>query len=331
MKNRPNIRVTSIPRVQSPGAAYHPMYYAKKCGDRVVPIPGISPSVSSQQLSYSEGVLKLFSLKVVKCAFFLELLFLALLEKKNKNKIFVHSFWYSLPFVLLGHRPTLVIHGSDYVHLQTKVGKYVLRKADVFIVGKDKLAKSLGVPSIPNIFAMPISQEVQTFASKKIKDIDITFILRNAEVKNPLFPQRLFDSLSDLDEVNIVVFGIDGESKRVGKKSITYKGVRNSKEIQACLARSKVFVLPSINEGVPKALFEAMANCCSIIVNQGVELPIEIHDIIKYISCEGKVIKEEFLEYLKIADGSDNYCRALQYLTASEAKLDRIYCMKDNK
>lgn len=331
MKNKPNIRITSIPRVKSPGAAYHPMYYAKKCNDRVIPIPGLSPSIVPQRLSYSERIFKLFSLRVIKSIFLIELLVLAIIERKNQRKIFIHSFWYSVPFVLLKHRPVLVIHGSDYINLQGKIGKFILKGADVYIVGKEELAKSLGVPSIPNVFSMPKLTESKTVCNKKSKEIDFIFILRDALVKNPLFPSRFFSSLADNDGINIVVFGINGESRDFGNNSIKYKGVCESKEIQSYLARSKVFVLPSLNEGVPKALFEAMANDCSIIVNEGVELPYEIRDIIKYIPCVGKVAKKTFLAYLNVADGSNNHYRALEYLNASETKLDRIYCMQENK
>lgn len=327
MKNKSNVRITSVPRVNSPGAAFHPMHYAKKCNDRVIPIPGVSPSIMPFRLSYSERLLKCLSLKVIKSAFLMELLILALMEKRNQRKIFVHSFWYSLPFALFGHRPTLVIHGSDYKNLKSKLGKFIQKRSDIYIVGKDELAKSLGLPTIPNVFNMPNKTKIVN--NNENRDIDFIFILRNAPVKNPQFPNRLFASLADNDEVNIVVLGIDGENRSYGNNTITFKGVCSSEEIQLYLARAKVFILPSLNEGVPKALFEAMANCCSIIANKGVELPSEILDVIKYIPCTGDVVKEDFLDYLKVADGSNNNFRAAQYLKASEVRLDRIYCMQE--
>jgi|GEM_PF-6818895 len=323
MKNKKNLRITSVPRCLSPGAAYHPLYYAKKFNDKVIPIPGISDNITHYKLSYSERFLKKMPLKFIRFFFMIELFILALFEKKGVRSIFVHSFWYAIPFMLFAHKPTLIIHGSDFKYLFGIVGKIVNKYCNVFIVGKKEIAEQLKIASIPNIFRSP-SYVINN--KKIIKDIDFIFILRNAPVKNPKFPKHLFNALDDTDNVKIAVIGIEGESEEKGECMLTYLGIKNAEEVDKLLSRSKVFVLPSLHEGVPKALFEAMFNDCSIIVNTGIETPKDVTNAVTHITCNQEVNKKDFINMLKLySENNNNRNQALNYLKSSEKQLDNIY------
>ena len=323
MKNNRAYRVTAIPRSKSPGAAYHPMYFAKKYGDEVLPIPGHGKSIVDCNVSCSERVFNNQSLRFIKVAFMIELLLIALSKNGRRRDIYVHSFWYVFPFILVGLKPTLIIHGSDFKSLSRPIlGRFVKNNTkNIFVVGKQKFCKKVGVTSIPNIFKSDISTP-----SKEIeRNIDFLFILRNAEVKNPKFPDRLFDSLNQDENVTISVIGIEGENRTVNGNTITFEGVIGTSDVQKFLLRSKVFVLPSLHEGIPKVVFEAMSNGCSIVANKGLELPIEVHSSVTFICCESKVHIERFLSTLDVESSLENRKTAERYLRESETILEKIY------
>lgn len=328
MKNK-TLRITSIPRTSSPGAAYHPMFFAKKFNDKVLAIPGRGEPIESKYLSLSEKFLKNFPLnfplKLKKILFLLELILISFLCMRNKNiNVFVHSFLYSIPFILIGKQTTLVIHGSDHVKLDGFFGKLLIKYLkNVYVVGKKKIAGKYGIKSIPNIFNM--GQYTVIKDGYKRREFDFCFILRNAKVKNPKFPEKLYKTISKEHNIKIIVIGIIGEDKVEGKKSIEYTGVKSPGEVHNILANTKVFVLPSFEEGISKAMFEALSNGCSVIVNEGVELPEEISGIVKKFDCNEEIDISLFLKLILENKIFENQNVAKDYLQHSENFLSNLY------
>lgn len=324
MRQRKALRITAIPRDTSPGAGFHPMFFAQKFGDTVLAIPGAGKAADSSSVSISERRLKALPLKMQKLFFLIELLIFSVFLVFRRRDVFVHSFLYALPFLLVGRDTTLIIHGSDYKYLHGVIGRvYRMFLRDILIVGKQELSLQLGFKSIPNIFSIPDASCI--LRPLEEREIDFCFILRNAKVKNPDFPERFYDKLQSDYGVKIAVVGISGEDRSDGLKSIKYHGVQLPIYLQQILQRSKVFVLPSHNEGVSKAMLEAMFCGCSVVVNKGIELPDAIAGHVNEIDCLGVLNIEQFLEVLLVDRVLQNRAVAQNYRILSERVLSQIY------
>ena len=118
------------------------------------------------------------------------------------------------------------------------------------------------------IRVVPNYVDTDTFAPKDSpKDIDLLFIGRLSAQKN-LF--SLLDALEGLD-VNATVIGKGNQEEELRKHAtglgltVDWKGNVPNTELPQYLNRAKVFVLPSLYEGHPKTLIEAMACGCAVI------------------------------------------------------------------
>lgn len=318
------LRVTAVPRDASPGAAYHPIYFANKFNDKVIAIPGKGEALDESYLSFSESIFNIFSLKIQKIIFLFELLFLSLFKSFHVKHIFVHSFIYAIPFLIIGKKVTLVIHGSDYKYLYSKIGRILINRLNsIYVVGKSDVAKEVGIKSIPNIFKCV--DNLSNASEEKM--YDFCFILRNAPVKNPQFPQKLYESIPDCKSIRIAVIGIEGTKKLEENKSIEFYGVLPPVKVHELLQKSSVFILPSFNEGVPKALFEALSNGCACIVNDGIEIPQEIENFISRVDCVNPPLFENF-EKVLLSDSQLGQESVRQYLSDSERVLSEIYSLR---
>lgn len=322
MNDKHNIRITGVPREFSPGAAYHPMFFAKQNHDTVIPIPGKGKPINNIKLSISERLFGKTPLKIQKLFFLIELLLLNF--KIKQKKIFVHSFIYSLPLIFSGKKVNLIIHGSDYKKLDGISGRILKRYLNnIYLIGKEDIAIKHSLKTIPNIFNIKLGINDVT----KLEDrfIDFCFILRDAKVKNPEFPEILFENINSNSNLHIIVIGIQGKNKVENKKSISYLGILKNDVVQTILSKSKVFILPSKNEGISKAMLEAMYNGCSTIINDGVKLPNQFSDLVYINNCDSNMDIEVFLNILKKDNCTINQKEAMNYLNNSKKILSKIY------
>lgn len=315
------IRVTGVPRKPSPGAAFHPVYFYKKYSEKICVIPGNGEALGKFELSYSERILpSSLPLNIVKLAFLFELFFRFLILKKNDKKVYVHSFYYCLPLVLSGCKPVLVIHGSDHKYLGTKLGRFIRsRLTGLYIVGKHDVAKKFEAISIPNIFPF------EPLIEKTNRQYDFTFILRDSEVKNPKFPQLLYAKIPSDINVNIVVIGLEGIDLSNGNKKIGFKGVLPNESVREILRSTKTFVLPSLEEGIPKAVLEALSCGCNVVANNGVQLPEEINNEVTKLDCINNIKADDFLKTLNFDQVDKNITVARNYFEKSLTQLNRFY------
>jgi glycosyltransferase involved in cell wall biosynthesis len=96
-------------------------------------------------------------------------------------------------------------------------------------------------------------------------DFDLVFMARMHRQKNPLFAIELIEKLKD-DGVTLLMVGggdLEAEARAAAKRSgvehlVTFTGEKNRTEALQLLGSAKVFLLPSLWEGLPIAPMEAM-------------------------------------------------------------------------
>lgn len=278
------VRVTSVPRNGSPGAAYHPMYFAGRNLDEVWALPGAGKSISDYpdiRFFFFEGLARRFGqLSSAWRILALATLFVRCLSLGNRS-VYVHSFLFALPFCLFGRCPLVVIHGSDKKWLATRVGRFIRNRAKaVYVVGSDITVDDGLVPGLPNIFA--ISRFSQLSESTKRATLadderwDVVFVLRNAAVKNPDYPLQLAKALRET-EVRIVVAGLEEPEENL-PDNIDYLGVISPDRLAGILTGAPVMVVPSHSEGIAKALLEGLAAGCFVVVNERISVPDALSD-----------------------------------------------------
>ncbi|OYT33995.1 MAG: hypothetical protein B6U87_02690, partial [Candidatus Aenigmarchaeota archaeon ex4484_52] len=119
---------------------------------------------------------------------------------------------------------------------------------------------------------------------KLINKIVLCFVGRLAEVKGVNYLINAIDLLDQniKNKIKLLIVGDGPDRKKLEELTkqkklnniIIFCGQKSRKETLGILQTSNIFVLPSISEGLPIALLEAMAsNCACIVTNIG--LPIE--------------------------------------------------------
>lgn len=163
-------------------------------------------------------------------------------------------------------------HGNDSREAQTArdLERRVFTGADRVVVTTEQMRRTViddyGV-SDKNIRVIPNYVDTEIFRPQGRRVANrICFIGRLVEQKN-LFV--LLDALSGLD-IELVMVG-EGHLRpsledRAGelKISVTFMGNVNHRDLPEILGKSSIFVLPSLYEGHPKALLEAMS--CGLAV-----------------------------------------------------------------
>jgi hypothetical protein len=332
-----SIRITSIPRPNAPNSGYHPTKIAEILNDEVWAIPAKGRYIGK----YKNIKFFFFDKKVFHTifpGFFIRILFLinvffkALIVKKEI--FFVHSFLYALPLFLAKKNYVIVIHGSDYKYLDSFIGKIIAKKANkLFGVGIEKIYKDFRVKEIPNIF------DLNGIVSKKSlkKSYDVIFVLREADVKNPTYPFKLFKHMLLKNiTINIAVVGINESflsnsersiiRKNTTKTQIKYYGRCSFNKVVALMKASKFLIIPSHTEGVAKAMLEGMACGLNIVISKELHVPSEFNKkLIKVDLYNWKNISNLVLSDIYEENNEDNINFAINYHNNSTNKLSSLY------
>lgn len=83
--------------------------------------------------------------------------------------------------------------------------------------------------------------------------------------------------------------------------------------------------MPSHNEGVPKALLEALAAGCLCYVNHGIQAPKELRKFVKEVDCSKRFSFDVFHSECIKFRYKQQYLAVKHYLQESENQLDIIY------
>ena len=183
------------------------------------------------------------------------------------------------------------------------------RSADAIIVtsqeAKQYVSKTFGIPS-GKIVVIPNYIDTELFRPLNIEKIPnrLIFVGRFAEEKNLL---NLLMAMKDIPHAELVLVG-DGplesalrEFAQRHRINVTFAGRIPNDELPVLLNSAEAFVLPSLYEGNPKALLEAMACGLPVIVTP-VEGNREVvnHRVNGYLTngTSAEAIKEAIIEVL---------------------------------
>jgi len=236
--------------------------------------------------------------------FWLKCLFL--LKKINPDVVHSQTIQMGLPCFLakklFGIPYIVYCHGSDvYCNWKFKkvISKLVLENAEAAVVVTDSMKnkiKEFGF-NIKNIFTIPNGVELSEFENlsktdvrKKLKiDDSENIILFVGTLKTVKGIKYLIEAVKIVKEkglkIKLLLVG-DGEEKEELKKiseklnlkeNIIFVGRIDNKEIPEYMIASDIFVLPSLSEGLPVVILEAMASGIPIIATKVGGVP----DIVK--------------------------------------------------
>jgi len=160
--------------------------------------------------------------------------------------------------------------GAGYVRrwLSTSLERVVLRSADAIIVSSSEDAREVerrhlltarSITTIGNYVDLERFKPSQSLTSKPGR---LVFVGRLEEQKNPM---ALLNALVGLESVHLTVVGdgslrsqLEHEVTRLNL-SVDFLGTVAHEQLPDLLIQNEALVMPSIYEGTPKALLEAMA------------------------------------------------------------------------
>ncbi len=277
-------RISSVPRTTAPNAGYQPRFLSDYFGDTILVIPDVGLPIGVDPKAvylWGNSICQKIDLPI-KIIRILSLVHILLFSFIKRNEIFfVHSFIYCIPLFFSGAKFIFTSHGSDRKYFEKWWSKLILKRAEALLsVGPQGGGTKLYVRAIPNIFNIDIFEA----RAQGERDIDVVFVLRDALVKNPDYP-HVFSKTSFGSKLKIAVVGLmcserDGKLLSGDDKSVQFHGILSQKQTAAILQRSKVFICPSFKEGIPKAILEALACGCHIVISETLQLPPEFEEVV---------------------------------------------------
>lgn len=329
------IRVTSVPRQNSPNAGFHPLSISENTNEIIFVIPGRdTPLLVNNRCKYflveRLRLVSFLSLRACRLISLIELFLYSIWHRKSE--FIVHSFVYSIPLYFSKAKYMIVSHGSDRVYFEYPILSPIVKAAKrIGGVGFSFEVDGAVVEEIPNVF--------RDFGpSLAVKDYlyDVIFILREADVKNPTYPLKLFRETAG-ENLRIAVVGLSKSflcnedleyilSERTDDRKIDYLGKLSQGEVKVLLQRSYVFVCPSKREGVAKALLEALSCGAHAVVSSKLELPDPFLDFVHRTNIADSAGVLKLVSELKLAGVNNAGVRfSKSYLYASRQQLMAFY------
>lgn len=137
-------------------------------------------------------------------------------------------------------------------------------------------------------FNMEYRKKIRSEFNVNINDILLGAVGRITKVKNFPFLIQIMQQLPDKFKLFIVGDGEDRtvlvdliDKNQLGNR-VYLLGVRN--DVEKVLSAMDIFVMPSLNEGMPFALIEAQASGLKCVVSNGVSKESKIIDEVYYVS-----------------------------------------------
>lgn len=176
----------------------------------------------------------------------------------------------------------------------------VWKQAEFVVANSDGLANEVyAIAPNQQVELIPNGVDTQYFHPKRKQNAVLEIISVSRITKHKGY-RYLLEALADLSNYHLTLVG-DGpdsvELKRIAKQkgvNITFTGRLEKEEVLACLQRSDVFVLPSLNEGMSNAVMEAMAVGLSVVMTN-------VGGATELIKENGFVVKKESVSDLREA------------------------------
>lgn len=331
----PIIRITAVPRQMHQNSGLQAMFFAKHYADEVWALPATGDYIGDyRNVRFSaldtERWKSMLGVRIVRIAFMGWIAWRALFLQKEMY--LVHSFTFALPLWLLRRGYCIFIHGTDRRFLNTLWGKVVARRAQaVYGIGFSADEDGVVVHELPNIFVPANSDEPAE------QRYDVLFVTRNAPVKNPLYPLQLACQLGKSHRLRIAVAGVaphelpetsqeELKALRDAGVDIAYLGRCTHDEVMHLMKSGLVLMLPSLSEGIPKAVLEAMHAGMHVVINRDLQLPVEIIDHVESVSLDDWLqISSVINVSRKNGRNMRNVDFAQRYLNNSQMALLAIY------
>ena len=265
-----------------------------------------------QKLAYGGGILP--SLKrsnlakiQVPLLFLSELFYAMRIIRKEKIDV-IHSHWI-IPSGLIGvilksvlRKPIIVtIHGSDAILLNGKVQniyKFILSSCDICTVVSTAIKNqvlNLGVVwKKTKVIPMGVDDSIfnpnMKYNIKKSYNVEghylILFVGRLSEEKGVAYLiEAMPEILKEIPNISLMIIGDGPEKNNLEElvkrlnlaKNIIFRGWIPNKDLNKVYRNADIFVLPSLREGLPVVLLEAMACGTPVVASKVGGIP----DIIK--------------------------------------------------
>jgi len=218
--------------------------------------------------------------------------------------------------------------------LVSLIERFIYKKADAIVVTSPRAKKDIEQHyriSSSKIYIIPNYIDTDLFKPKNVKKEKgrICFVGRLSSEKNLL---NLLKSVNGLD-VKLVIFGsgklkkkLKDRAKDVKRAEIEFRGNIPNNFLPEELNKSELFILPSLYEGMPKALLEAMA-CGLPCIGANVE---GIREVIKHEKngylCETNAnsIKEAIKEVLNNKKLQEKIGKGARQTVVNDFSLEKI-------
>lgn len=324
------IRITSVPRSGHPNSGLQAMHFARKLGDEVWAIPEVgAPLPAGYPVKLSlldrQWAKRLLPIRAIRALFVCEVLIRSVL--RPSAMYFVHSFIFAAPLFALRRKYCIFIHGSDRRHLHRSWARLVAKAARrVFGVGFGMEDNGLIVQDVPNLFSPAPPR-----ASSERRH-DAIFVLRNAPVKNPLYPLHLAKNVSE-EKLALCVVGIEeGELSGQDLQELTriresghvidYLGRCSYETVLDVMAASGLLIIPSHSEGVPKVMLEALSQGMRVMMNKLIDPPAELRCCVDLVDLDDWNRIAEIVKAERDAPRSpERIEKVMHYLSESEKRL----------
>ena len=329
------IRITAVPRSGHPNSGLQALYFAKHYGDDVWALPAAGSYIGDYlrvkffflDLNWVKNIIPI---RAIRAAYLFWMFVRALLLPSRI--FFIHSFIFALPLWFLRKKYCIFIHGSDRRFLDMPWSQAVICGAvAVFGVGFGHRSDKFTVQEVPNIF-IPA-----TCNSQQHRETDVLFVLRNAPVKNPIYPITLSEKLGASLNLRINVIGVAARDlsptdqtrlrhlKEQGQ-NINYLGRRSYDEVVSLMAECYILMIPSFSEGIPKVLLEGMFQGMHIVINKTLMFPAEIMARVDSVALDDwDTITTTIVRQRTLERNDANISFARQYLTLSQKSLLNLY------
>lgn len=223
-------------------------------------------------------------------------------------------------------------NSQDYMHDKWgPIARLVLRNAEEqflkanFIVANNKdyihylesRGRVRGISYLPNGVDI-VDQKIaldhfdKRFSNELTKNKFILYVGRITKEKNIITLIKAYAELK-LHEINLVIVGNSAHAddymsdlKNYSRKgSIHFMGELSRSDLDAMYSACKLFVMPSLYEGMPNVLLEAMSFNCNILVSRiTAHLQFELHDSDYFDPLDTEDLKNKMRE--KFANESSN-------------------------
>ncbi|VVB68309.1 D-inositol-3-phosphate glycosyltransferase [Candidatus Norongarragalina meridionalis] len=141
----------------------------------------------------------------------------------------------------------------------------------VFLGEEERRTFGMKFGFVPNSVIIPPGIRLSKYKPLKKRSLKIVFAGRLVAVKGVRY---LLDAMKSV-HAELLVAGEGPESEALRRRAGTnVKFLGHRTDVAKLLAENEIFVLPSLSEGLPVALLEAMASGCACVVTD-VGLPVE--------------------------------------------------------